>query len=151
VDLNLGESDRPNRIGKGTCRSDVPSGRRGPDYPWFNVRDFEEVPCGDPTAGASCNASIYGFDPFQFGNSGRNILDGPGLMTVDLGIRKNFRMAERRSIQVRLDCLNVLNRTNFRLPNNSFNQVTGGLITQVGASGREGGPRVFQAALSFTF
>jgi hypothetical protein len=151
VDLNLGESDRPNRIAKGTYGSDAPVGRRGPDYPWFNVRHFEEVPCGDPTAGASCNASMYGFDPFQFGNSGRNILDGPGLITVDLGIRKNLRMAERRSLQVRLDCFNVLNRTNFRLPNNFFNQVTGGLITQVGASGREGGPRVFQAALSFQF
>jgi hypothetical protein len=151
VDLNLGESERPNRLAKGLMPEHAFAGTKGVDFPWFVLADFEEVPCGDPTAGASCNASRYGFDPFQFGNSGRNILDGPGLVAIDLGLRKNYRLRERGSLQFRLDSFNILNRTNFRLPDNYFNRITGGYITQVGSSGREGGPRVFQAALSYQF
>ena len=122
------------------------------DFPWFRLEDFDEVPCADPsTTSSTCAQSRYGFDPFSFGNSGRNILDGPALVAVDLGLRKNFRMRERRSFQFRLDTFNVFNRTNFRLPDNYFNRITGGYITQVGGSGREGGPRVFQAALTYRF
>lgn len=151
VDLSLGESDRPNRLAKGLMPAGAFPGTKGVDYPWFVLTDFEEVPCGDPSASASCTASRYGFDPFQFGNSGRNILDGPGLVAVDLGLRKNLKLRERGDVQLRLDVFNVLNRTNLRLPNNYFNQITGGYVTQTGASGREGGPRVFQAALSYRF
>jgi len=151
VDLNLGESQRPNRVTKGVQSDTAFPGRRGPDFPWYNLRAFEQVPCADPDQGGSCSASAYGFQPFQFGNSGRNILDGPGLMAINLGMRKNFRFAEGRSIQFRLDAFNILNRTNFLLPDNFFNSVTGGLITQVGDPGRQGGPRVFQAGLTYRF
>ena len=119
--------------------------------PGFVLTDFEEVPCADPTAGASCNAGRYGFDPFEFGNSGRNILDGPGLVTVGPGLRKNFRFRGRGNVQLRLDAFNVLNRTNLRLPDRFVNRITGGHITRLGSPGREGGPRVFQAALALRF
>ncbi len=152
VDLNLGESDRPNRVAKGLQAENAHPGTKGVDFPWFRLEDFDEVPCVDPaTTSATCAQSRYGFDPFGFGNSGRNILDAPGLMAIDLGLRKNFRFRERRSLQLRLDAFNILNRTNFRLPDNYFNRITGGYITQVGDSGREGGPRVFQAALTYRF
>lgn len=152
VEANLGESNRPNRISKGTQADDASPGRRGPDFPWFDVMAFEAVPCVDEEdAGRSCGTSMHGFSPFEFGNSGRNILDGPGLIGINIGLRKNFQFKERRRLQVRLDIFNVLNRTNFRLPNNNFNSITGGLITRVGASGRQGGPRVFQVGLTYRF
>jgi hypothetical protein len=151
TELNQGESLRPNRIASGQVDPDPTLGKKGVDYPWFDLRAFEEVPCVDPELAASCTVSQYGFTPFQFGNSGRNILDGPGKMVIDLGIRKNIRFKERQSLQIRFDVFNVLNRTNFLLPDNFFNSITGGVITQVGASGREGGPRVFQAGLRYRF
>ncbi len=151
VELDLGESLRPNRIRKGTVESGSLPGKKGADYPWYDLRAFEQVPCVDPELAASCELSQYGFDAFAFGNSGRNILDGPGLISLDLGLRKNFRFEERRSLQLRLDVFNAPNRTNFRLPDNFFNSITGGYVTRVGDSGREGGPRVFQAALTYRF
>ncbi len=151
VDQGLGESERPNRIAKGVMDKHAFPGKRGVDFPWYKLSDFEEVPCVAGASSTTCTQSQYGFDPFRFGNAGRNILDGPGVATIDLGLRKNFRLRERQNLQVRLDAFNVLNHTNFQLPDNYFNRITGGYITLVGDSARSGGPRVFQAALSYRF
>ena len=91
VDQNLGESQRPNRLGKGVQEELPGQGRRGVDYPWFNLNDFEKVPRCDAVKG--CQPSPNGFLPFQFGNSGRNILDGPGHAYLNLAMMKNFRFA----------------------------------------------------------
>jgi hypothetical protein len=148
ADLALGESQRPNRLAKGQ-QADLPGvGKRGVDYPWFRLTDFEEVPpCVDRT---NCPTSPNGFSPFQFGNSGRSILDGPGLAYLNFALTKNFRMKEQRNLQFRFEAFSVLNRANFLLPNNNFNETTGGTITRVRDAGR-GGPRVMQFALKYEF
>ena len=64
---------------------------------------------------------------------------------------KNFRFQERKNVQVRIEGYNVLNHTNFMLPNNQFNGSTAGLITSVVPAGGRGGNRVFQAGLKFEF
>ncbi len=149
VDLNLGESQRPNRLAKGQG-SDLPgAGKLGVDYPWFSLTDFEAVPrC--IAEDRSCPPSPNGFSPFQFGNAGRNILDGPGLAYVNLALMKNFRMKEQRNVQFRFEVFSILNHANFLLPNNNFNASAGGLITGVHDAGR-GGPRVMQFALKYEF
>lgn len=147
VDTNLGESQRPNRIGSGLPATN-PGGRRGVDYPWFQVSDFEAVPrCASRT---SCEESPNGFRPFTFGNSGRNILDGPSQQFINVAMLKNFRRRERRNFQLRYELFNVLNRANFQLPERQFNALGGGSITSVVDRGR-GGPRVMQVALKYEF
>jgi len=148
VDTSLGESSRPNRIGSG-LQAEIPGeGRRGVDYPWFAVTDFEKVPrC---TSRTSCEVSPHGFLPFQFGNSGRNILDGPSMAFINMAMLKNFRFEKSRNFQLRYEVFNILNKANFDLPNRSFNSVKGGLMTSVVDRGR-GGPRVMQVALKFEF
>ncbi|MBI5083363.1 MAG: TonB-dependent receptor, partial [Acidobacteria bacterium] len=42
-----------------------------------------------------------------FGNLGRNILIGPGIVTVDTAVHKTFRIAERHSIQLRAEAFNL--------------------------------------------
>jgi len=113
------------------------------------LSDFVKVPsCVSTRVG--CPADQYGFLPFVYGNSGRNILDGPGLAYINLSLMKNFRIREGKSFQFRFESFNVMNHPNFVVPNNQFNTANGGLITDVLGSGR-GGPRVFQAALRFAF
>ena len=147
VDTNLGESLRPNRIGVGLPATN-PGGRRGIDYPWYQLSDFEPVPrCASRT---SCDVSPNGFRPFDFGNSGRNILDGPSQQFINLAMLKNFRMRERRNFQFRYELFNIFNRPNFQLPEKQFNSLGGGFITAVVDRGR-GGPRVMQVALKFEF
>jgi len=149
VDQNLGESSRPNRLGTGIPEA-IAGQRRGVDYPWFILDDFEKVPrCASVAEG--CAPSPHGFMPFRFGNSGRNILDGPGRAYFNMSMMKNFRFGEgRKTVQFRFESFNVLNHPNFRLPNNTFNATAGGLITSVQDTGR-GGSRVFQASLKFQF
>lgn len=147
IDTNLGESLRPNRLGSGQLTA-APPGRRGVDYPWFQLSDFEPVPrCASRT---SCEVSPNGFRPFAFGNSGRNILDGPGQQFINMAMLKNFRLKERRNFQLRYELFNILNHPNFQLPERQFNLLGGGIITNVVDRGR-GGPRVMQIALKVEF
>jgi hypothetical protein len=81
-------------------------------------------------AGRTYESAILGrpdawFDPTAFalqpagtlGNSGRGAFVGPNLRTVDLSAMKNFRIAERANVQFRAEAFNLLNRTNFGVPN----------------------------------
>jgi hypothetical protein len=148
VDLNQGESQKPNRIGKGVP-NEIPGQRRGADYPWFVLTDFVEVPACVSVA-VGCPADRYGFKPFVYGNSGRNIVDGPGLAYSNLSMMKNFRFREQRRIQFRLETFNTFNHPNFNMPENQYNTSGAGLITATADAGR-GGHRVFQSSLKFEF
>jgi hypothetical protein len=148
VDLNNGEASRPNRLTTG-IPDEIPGKRRGVDYPWFNLDAFEKAPlCISAKLG--CPPSPHGFLPFQYGNSGRNILDGPGSAFVNAALLKTFRAKERQTVHLRLETFNIANHPNFNLPEQRFNLTGGGLITAVAATGR-GGSRVFQASLKYAF
>jgi len=66
-----------------------------------------------------------------YGNSGLNILRGPGLSQVDLALLKNFALPfkEGMRVQFRAEAFNVANRANFRLPNINVGVPAGGTIT----------------------
>ena len=51
-----------------------------------------------------------------FGNLGRNAFRAPGLAQWDFSVNKSFRFTERFSAQLRSEFFNVLNHTNFGLP-----------------------------------
>ena len=111
---------------------------------------FEAVPgCQND----DCTTTEGGFSPFAFGNSGRNILDGPGLFSINTGLSKNFQIKEGHRLQLRLETFNVLNRTNFIIQREMtfFNAPTAGLLSAVGGVGRGGGPRIFQYAAKLRF
>jgi hypothetical protein len=147
VNADLGESARPNRLGKGLAEDQPAAGKHGVDYPFFRLTDFEAVPRCESVS--RCLPSPHGFSPFAFGNSGRNILDGPGTSGTNLALMKNFRIRERQ-LQFRSEAFNAFNHPLFRLPNGNFNASGGGLITAAATSGR-GGPRVLQLSLRYEF
>ncbi|MBI1354922.1 MAG: TonB-dependent receptor plug domain-containing protein [Acidobacteria bacterium] len=155
--LNLGGSARPNRIRDGAITNDAGVGKRGVDYPFYDLTAFEAVPCyvEDPTdVPTGCiTQSSNGFSPFGFGNAGRNILDGPGLWSTDVALSKNFKIREGQNLQLRLETFNILNRANFIIQDDMtfFDGIAGGLLSQVGQVGRGGGPRIFQYALKYRF
>lgn len=146
VNLNLGESNRPNRIAKGNHPPGT--GRQGVDFPWYVPGVFQVTPgCASRT---NCAPDAYGFLPFVPGNSGRNILDGPGSQNINLSLLKRWFVGERKSIQFRWEVFNVFNHPNFLLPNRNFNETSAGYLTDVQASG-QGGPRIMQFALRYEF
>lgn len=53
---------------------------------------------------------------FRFGNSGRSLMDGPGLQTYDFALLKNFQVSERFKAQFRAEFFNAFNQAYFRDP-----------------------------------
>jgi outer membrane receptor protein involved in Fe transport len=104
--VNLGQPNRPNRIAKGTLADPTVQD-------WFNLSAFT------PLTSTS----------YVFGNSGRNILDGPGYASLDLALSKWFHFRERYSAQVRFEAYNSTNRANFGQPSVNVDQVGVGTIT----------------------
>jgi hypothetical protein len=70
----------------------------------------------------------------KFGNSGRNILYGPGLMQTDLGLFKNFRIREPLQLQFRAELFNAFNQVNLGNPNNLLTSPIFGRISDAGAA-----------------
>ena len=91
-DFNNGgvPGDRPMRIGDGN----LPVDQRSVDQ-WFDTSAFTEP------------------GEFQFGDSGRSILTGPGLQTWDIALSKTTEISEGHQVEFRVDFFNALNRANF--------------------------------------
>ncbi len=118
--LGFGANDRPNVLGNPKLPN--PSANQ-----WFNTAAFAIPPYG------------------TFGNSGRNTVEGPGMATVDLSLVKNTAIRERATVQFRVEAFNVLNHTNFGLPDNFIGSPTFGQILSAG------NPRRVQLGLKFLF
>ncbi len=152
--LNLGESQRPNRIADGKVAANSAPGKKGFDFPWYDLIAFRAAPsCVElETDVFDCSAQD-GFTPCAFGNSGRNILDGPGLVSINTALSKNFQLAKGHRLQLGIEASNIANRTNFIIQREMqpFNSPSGGLLSAVGNVGRGGGPRVWQYSLKYRF
>jgi hypothetical protein len=82
-----------------------------------------------------------------FGNSGKNMLQGPPIRTMDAAIAKNWSFHERYSFQFRWEMFNAFNTPSFSNPGNTVGFGNFGQITSIGAIP----PRVMQAGLKFAF
>ncbi|MCW5983084.1 MAG: TonB-dependent receptor [Bryobacteraceae bacterium] len=64
------------------------------------------------------------FDPLAFtlpaagflGNLGRNTLNGPGLVSMDVALQKHIWRTDRHSLRLRVECYNLTNHPSFALP-----------------------------------
>ena len=73
-------------------------------HEWFNTSAFVSVPLTGPLANG------------QWGNSGRNILQGPGTKNIDFSVFKNFQVAESKVLQIRGEFFNLFNTPQFNNP-----------------------------------
>jgi hypothetical protein len=83
---------------------------------------------------------------FAFGNSGRNILMGPGMAQWDFSLFKSITVTERVRMQFRIESFNFFNHPNFGLPNGSIGTAAAGAV-----SSTVGSPRQNQFALKLLF
>jgi hypothetical protein len=60
----------------------------------------------------------------RFGNSGRNILRGPGVFNLDASLFRNFAMTERFKLQVRMEMFGVTNTPQFGSPGATVSNMT---------------------------
>jgi hypothetical protein len=71
---------------------------------WFDTSAFVSI----PLTGALANG--------QWGDSGRNILQGPGTKNVDFSVFKNFKLTESKVLQFRAEFFNLFNTPQFNNP-----------------------------------
>ncbi len=121
-DVTTGGAARPDRIAKGALSNPTPDR-------WFDRTAFPPVPVGG----------------FHFGGSGRNILDGPGTISLNTAVSRRFRFSESRALQFRWEAFNLTNRPNFLLPQTQVDVLNGATISQAKA------PRLMQLALRLEF
>ncbi len=97
-------------------------------FEWFNKEAFALAAVG------------------SYGNSGRNNLQGPGVINLDISLRKRFTIAEGHSVDFRVDFFNLPNHPNFGLPRRrSATDRRLGRITGARAG------RIGQFSLKYTF
>ena len=68
---------------------------------------------------------------YTFGNSGRDILRGPGFHNFDLALSRNFSYRDLATAEFRAEAFNILNTPQFSLPNATLGQPTTGTISSV--------------------
>ena len=103
-----GTTARPNRLRDGA----LPSDQRNINH-WFDLTAFAAPAC------------------ICFGNSGRNILRGPGFMDLDLGVSRQFAIRERVHLLFRAESFNIMNHPNFGIPNMQIGNAQAGIIGSV--------------------
>ena len=84
-------------------------------YEWFNTSVFSQPRIDIPGQSG-------------FGNSGRNLVNAPGLANYDLSAFKNIRLTERIRWQLRFEAFNAFNHTQFLYPDANVNSPTFGVI-----------------------
>lgn len=100
---------------------------------------------GQPVFGSGTRNSTTWFNPkafvappaYTFGNVSRNSVYGPGMQTMDLGVVREFAVAEKVRLEGRAEFFNALNHTNLGTPNRFVNTANFGSITEVTTPGRE--------------
>lgn len=117
-------AQRPNLVGNPNSGTRTVSS-------WLNASAYQRL---DPVANAG-----------QFGTEGRNVNFGPGYANWDFGALKNFKFTESKQLQFRAELFDILNRTNFRLPDSDISSPTFNHILASQA------PRQVQFALKFMY
>ena len=103
------------------------------------------TPYYDPTAFAEVTDA-------RFGNTGYNILRGPGLFNWDFGLTREFSLSQGLRLQFRVESFNFTNTPHLGLPDNFVGDDEFMTITSVQDLGREGiDERQFRLGLRVVF
>ena len=106
---------------------------------------------GDPRVGSPTPEAFFARSAFAipaprtFGDAGRNILTGPGVLSIDIALVRSVQLAESVKVEVRAEAFNLTNRTNFDLPERTFDVPTFGRVLSAGQA------RQLQLGLRLTF
>ena len=107
-----GNNNQPNLVGSG--KPEV-FGNVGPGQLWFDTSRFAAPP------------TINGVG--TFGNLGRNLLTGPGVVNVDMSIFRRFKVTERLNLEIRAESFNLSNTPHFANPGLTFGSPNFGQVT----------------------
>jgi hypothetical protein len=116
---------------------------RNPIRPSWNPSFSGPVILGSPNLYFNPNAFLLP-PAGTYGNTGRDVLYGPGLATTDVSLAKSTSISERLRLQFRAEFFNLFNRANFGSPNavvfasaSALPAPTAGVITSTSTTSRQ--------------
>jgi hypothetical protein len=132
------QGSAPEITGFSANRPNLVAGQNPNDGPrtataWLNANAFQRV-APDPNSPTQ-----------QFGTAGRNVGVGPRYADWDFAACKNFSFTESKVLQFRAELFNVLNHTNFKLPDSDISSRTFNHILDANEA------RVIQFGLKFRY
>jgi len=95
---------------------------------WFNTGAF----CQPETTTSNPSATCVNPGDSTFGDAGRDILGGPGQVTLDMALNKTIQIKEYRALDLRITASNIFNYVNFTSLGTAVNSSTFGEVTGVG-------------------
>jgi hypothetical protein len=99
---------------------------------WFNTAAF----CQPETTMSNPTATCVNAADSTYGDAGRNILEGPGQVSVDMSLNKTITIKEYRSLDLRITANNIFNMVNFTSLSTVVNSTTFGEVTGAGTMRR---------------
>jgi hypothetical protein len=123
TNIGVGAGNRPNLVGN----PNLPANERTVDR-WFATEAFAQPPL------------------YTFGDAGRNIIEGPGIINVDASLAKQVSVGGQRALEFRAEIFNVANHPILGRPDTNLSSATYGRITSTRIDSRQ-----IQLALRFTF
>jgi hypothetical protein len=98
---------------------------------FFNTAAF----CS-PTSTFGTSTTCANPNGTSFGDAGRNIIEGPGQVVVDMSFGKTITIKESRSLELRFQAANVFNFVNYSAINTVVNSLQFGQVTSAAATRR---------------
>jgi hypothetical protein len=120
-------ADRADLSGSGSAQLSSSRSHAELIQQWFNTALFQPNAIG------------------TFGNTGKNILRGPGTFVTNVALVKDTKITERTGVQLRAEAFNFFNNVNFANPDHTQADGSFGQIT----AARD--PRILQFALKLSF
>ncbi len=89
---------------------------------WFNTAAFSDVlPAGT----------------YAFGDAGRNILAGDGVVNFDFGLYRRVQVTEKAQLELRAEFYNLMNHPDFAAPTSNVESGSFGQVTSTTSTSRE--------------
>jgi hypothetical protein len=95
---------------------------------WFNTAAF----CLPETTTSNPTATCVNPSDSTYGDAARNILEGPGQVSLSMSLNKTIQIKEYRSLDFRITANNIFNMVNFTALGTAVNSTTFGEVTGAG-------------------
>ncbi|HEX7285874.1 MAG TPA: TonB-dependent receptor [Candidatus Angelobacter sp.] len=92
----------------------------------------QSVQLSHPTIQQWFNTAAFTTPVGPFGDSGRNIITGPGMFSMDMSVSKNIQLKEMQGLEVRLSATNIFNTVHYTSIDTTLGSPTFGQVVAAG-------------------
>jgi hypothetical protein len=128
--LCAGGGNRPDYLGGAVQFADPRANAFGAQNSYFNgIGGGSATGAPNPLFQRVGSGTSVALGAGRYGNFGRDVFHGPGVINTDFGLSKRVRLTERQTLELRGEAFNLFNHTNFNNPQGSIASTAFGRIT----------------------